>query len=124
MSLNSFQEEDDIYSKDLVSIHTKVAKEAKARVETEEEVRKVVMVNGRRASVRRRKRLRKVAEEDRQKERSTAGDDIEKNKGIILTKALRRKKVFVDSSPNKELPMAEIKSKENDLNKNATARTE
>ena len=73
--------------------------------------------------MRRRKRLRKVAEEDKQKE-SRAEDDIEKNKGIILTKALRRKKVFVDSSPNKELPMAEIKSKENDLNKNATARTE
>jgi len=117
-------EEDDIYSKDLVSIHTKVAKEAKARVETEEEVRKVVMVNGRRASVRRRKRLRKVAEEDRQKEGSTAGDDIEKNKGIILTKAVRRKKVVVDSGPNKELPMAEIKSKENDPNENATAKTE
>merc|ERR1719445_1481078 len=39
------EEENDVYSKDLVSIHTKVAKEAKARVETEEEVRKVVMVN-------------------------------------------------------------------------------
>jgi len=86
-------------------------------------VRKVVMVNGRRASVRRRKRLRKVAEEEKQKEGSGAGDDIEKNKGITLTKAVRRKKVVVDSSPNKELPMAEIKSKENDLNKNATART-
>ena len=59
MSLNSFQEEDDIYAKDVVSIHTKVAKEAKARAE-EQEVRKVVMVKGRRASVRRRKRLRKV----------------------------------------------------------------
>ena len=117
MSSNSFQEEDDIYAKDVVSIHTKVAKEAKARAE-EQEVRKVVMVNGRR------KRLRKVAKEDKQKEGSRADDDIEKNKGIILTKALRRKKVFVDSSPNKELPMAEIKSKENDLNKNATARTE
>ena len=123
MSLNSFQEEDDIYAKDVVSIHSKVAKEAKARAE-EQEVRKVVMVKGRRASVRRRKRLRKVAKEDKQKEGSRADDDIEKNKGIILTKALRRKKVVVDSSPNKELPMAEIKSKENDFNKNATARTE
>ena len=73
--------------------------------------------------MRRRKRLRKVAEEDKQKEESRADDDVEKNKGIILTKAVRRKKVVVDSGPNKELAMAEIESKENGLNKNATART-
>ena len=105
-----------------MSIHTKVAKEAKARLKEKE--LKMVIVNGRRASVRRRKRLRKVTEEEKQKEESGADDDIEKNKGISLTKAVRRKKVVVDSSPNKDLPMAEIKSKENYLNKNATARTE
>ena len=105
-----------------MSIHTKVAKEAKARLKEKE--LKVVIVNGRRASVRRRKRLRKVTEEEKQKEESGADDDIEKNKGISLTKAVRRKKVVVDSSPNKELSMAEIESKENDLNENATAKTE
>ena len=105
-----------------MSIHTKVAKEAKARLKEEE--LKVVTVNGRRASVRRRKRLRKVAEEEKQKEGSRADDDIEKNKGISLTKAIRKEKVVVDSSPNKELHMAEIKSKENDPNENATAKTE
>jgi len=119
---NDVLEEDDIYAKDLVSIHTKVAKEAKARLKEEE--LKVVTVNGRRASVRRRKRLRKVAEEEKQKEGSRADDDIEKNKGISLTKAIRKEKVVVDSSPNKELHMAEIKSKENDPNENATAKTE
>ena len=93
-----------------MSIHTKVAKEAKARLKEKE--LKWVIVNGRRASVRRRKRLRKVAEEDKQKEESRADDDIEKNKGISLTKAVRRKKVVVDSGPNKELSMAEIESKE------------
>jgi len=118
------KEEDDIYAKDLVSIHTKLAKEAKARLKKEELVRKVVMVNGRRANVRRRKRLRKVAEEDKQKEGSGADDDIEKNKGISLTKAVRRKKVVVDISPNRELPMAEIKSKENDPNANAETELE
>ena len=105
-----------------MSIHTKVAKEAKARLKEKE--LKVVIVNGRRASVRRRKRLRKVAEEEKQKEGSGADDDIEKNKGISLTKAVRRKKVVVDSGPNKDLPMAEIESKENDPNENATAKTE
>ena len=105
-----------------MSIHTKVAKEAKARLKEKE--LKVVIVNGRRARVRRRKRLRKVAEEEKQKEESGADDVIEKNKGISLTKAVRRKKVVVDSDPNKELSMAEIESKENDPNENATARTE
>jgi len=119
---NDVLEEDDIYAKDLVSIHTKVAKEAKARLKEKE--LKVVIVNRRRASVRRRKRLRKVAEEERQKEGSGADDDIEKNKGISLTKAVRRKKVVVDSGPNKELSMAEIESNENDPNENATAKTE
>ena len=74
--------------------------------------------------MRRRKRLRKVAEEDKQKERSRAGDDIEKHKGTSLTKAVRRKKVVVDSGPNKDLPMAEIESKENDPKENASAKTE
>merc|ERR1711962_1545817 len=69
-------------------------------------------------------RLRKVAEEEKQKEGSGADDDIEKNKGISLTKAVRRKKVVVESGPNKEQPMAEIKSKENDLNGNDTAKAE
>ena len=68
--------------------------------------------------------MRKVAEEEKQKEGSGADDDIEKNKGISLTNAVRKKKVVVDSSPNKELSMAEIESKENDLNENATAKTE
>merc|ERR1711972_1268814 len=67
---NDVLEEDDIYAKDLVSIHTKVAKEAAARAEEQE------VVNGRRASVRRRKRLRKVAKEDKQKEESRADDVI------------------------------------------------
>jgi len=119
---NDVLEEDDIFAKDLVSIHTKVAKEAKARLKEKE--LKVVIVNGRRASVKRRKRLRKVAEEDKQKEGSRTDDDIEKNKGISLTEAVRRQKVVVDSGPNKELPMTEIKSKENDLNKSATAKAE
>ena len=65
-----------------------------------------------------------MAEEDKQKEESRAGDDIEKNKGISLTKAVRRKKVVVESGPYKKLSMAEIESKENDPNENATAKTE
>ena len=67
--------------------------------------------------------MRKVAEEEKQKEESRADDVIEKNKGIRLTKAVRRKKVVVDSGPNKELPMVEIESKENPK-ENATAKTE
>ena len=61
-----------------MSIHTKVAKEAKARLKEKE--LKVVIVNGRRASVRRRKRLRKVAKEDKQKEGSRADDDTRRTK--------------------------------------------
>ena len=74
-----------------MSIHTKVAKEAKARLKEEE--LKVVIVNGRR-----RKRLRKVVEEDKQKEGSRADDDIEKNKGISFTMFLKWRKQNVEIS--------------------------
>jgi len=101
------KEED--FSNDLVSIHTKVAKETQARLKEEA---KVVMVDGRKAKVKRRRRLRKVIKESEESD--------EKEEEELTTKAAaetgrrkvrRRKKVRQESGANKQLLDLEEKTK-------------
>jgi len=95
--------EEENFSNDLVSIHTKVAKEAQARLKEEA---KVVMVDGRRAKVKRRRRLRKVVKEsesdDRHEEKSMTKEEAETGKrNGVVTKVRRRKKVRKETGVNK-----------------------
>ena len=88
------------FSNDLVSIHTKVVKETQARLKEEA---KVVMVDGRKAKVKRRRRLKKVMKES---------ESDEKEEEELMTKAeaetgrrkvRRRKKVRKESGANKQM---------------------
>ena len=92
----------------MLSIHTKVAKETQARLKEEA---KVVMVDGRKAKVKRRRRLRKVIKEI---------ESDEKEEEQVMTKAeaetgrrkvRRRKKVRKESGANKQLFDLEEKTK-------------
>merc|ERR1719341_541775 len=60
------KKKEETFSNDLVSIHTKVAKEAQARLKEEA---KEVMIDGRKGKVKRRMRLRKVIKESESDEK-------------------------------------------------------
>merc|ERR1712130_262376 len=97
------------FSFDLVSIHTKVAKETQARLKEEA---KVVMIDGRRAKVKRRRRLRKEFESD-EKEEVMTEVDTGRREGV-LTKVRRRKKVRKET--NKELSEEETDNERRESN--------
>jgi len=112
------KEED--FSNDLVSIHTKVAKEAQARLKEEEA--KVVMIDGRKAKVKRRRRLRKVVKEsksdDRGEEALMSKEEAETGRrNGVATKVRRRKKVRKETGANKQVIEEEtdIENKESNL---------
>jgi len=112
-------EEEENFSNDLVSIHTKVAKEAQARLKEKEEA-KLVMIGGRKANVKRRRRLRKVGKgsESDNKEEEELGVEVEKERrNGVATKVRRRKKVRKETGTNKRVIEEEnyIERKESNL---------
>ena len=103
------------FSNNLVSIHTKVAKEAQARLKEEA---KLVMIGGRKAKVKRRRRLRKVVKESESDDKEELGAEVEKERRTgVATKVRRRKKVRKETGVNKQMIEEEndIESKESNL---------
>ena len=84
----------------MVSIHTKVAKETQARLKEEA---KVVMVDGRKAKVKRRRRLRKVIKETERDEKEEEQVMTKAEAETGRRKVRRRKKVRKESGANKQL---------------------
>jgi len=112
-------EEEENFFNDLVSIHTKVAKETQARLKEEEEA-KLVMIGGLKAKVKRRRRLRKVgkgSESDGKKEEELGGEVDKERRNGVATKVRRRKKVRKETGANKRLIEEEnyIEAKESNL---------
>ena len=104
------------FSNDLVSIHTKVAKEAQARLKEEA---KLVMIGGRKAKVKRRRRLRKVVKESESddKDEEELGVEVEKERRTgVATKVRRRKKVRKETGVNER-----VIEEENDMESNLSA---
>jgi len=114
------KKKEENFSKDLVSIHTKVAKEAQARLKEEA---KEVMIDGRKAKVKRRRRFRKVikeseSDEKEEKELTTKAEvETGRRKGVATKVRRRRKKVRKESGANKQVLEEEtdIQSNESDF---------
>ena len=83
-----------------MSIHTKVAKEAQARLKEEA---KEVMIDGRKAKVKRRRRLRKVIKETERDEKEEEQVMTKAEAETGRRKVRRRKKVRKESGANKQL---------------------
>jgi len=94
------KKKEETFSNDLVSIHTKVAKEAKARLKEEA---KVVTMDGRKAKVKRRRRLRKVIKETERDEKEEEQVMTKAEAETGRRKVRRRKKVRKESGANKQL---------------------
>jgi len=115
------KKKEENFSKDLVSIHTKVAKEAQARLK---EGAKVVMIDGRKAKVKRRRRLRKKVikeseSDEEEEEELTPNSKLKtgRRKGVPTKLMRRRKKVRKESGANIQVSEEEtdIQSKESDF---------
>jgi len=88
------------FSNDLVSIHTKVVKETQARLKEEA---KVVMVDGRKAKVKRRRRLKKVMKESESDEKEEEELTTKAEAETGRRKVRRRMKVRKESGANKQM---------------------
>jgi len=104
------KKKEESFPNDLVSIHTKVAKETQARLKEEA---KVVMVGGREAKVKRRRRLKKLIKESEsdEKEEEELTTKAEAETGV--RKVRRRKKVRKETNKQLLEEETDIHGKEN-----------